>query len=159
MATKCTQDQRPTALYDAMVSYAKEMSKSDPGPGLRAMFIFSDGIDNASRSSKDQTARALANAGIRVYAVGKEPKQDRDSKDGTKRLKQFAQNTCGKAYFPRDEKEIDEAVAQIAEELNNLFLVVYTPADEKRGGGLHELKVTCTKRGVSIAAPGKSLGK
>lgn len=54
-----------TALYDAMVGCSERMQKSNPYPGLRAMFIFSDGNDDESRVDLDMTVQALLQAEIK----------------------------------------------------------------------------------------------
>jgi len=150
-----------TALYDAMAECSTRMSETAPDPGLRAMFVFSDGMDNASRLNIEETVRELVNADIRVYAVGGRPNQSEDKKEfkrGAKNLTELAGKTGGRVYFPADEKEVDAMAASVADELHNSFLVVYGPTGEKGHAGPHQLKIRCTKKDISITAPEKSTG-
>lgn len=143
-----------SALYDAMVSCAEQMSKSDPVPGQRTMFIFSDGQDNSSHSTRDATMLALVQMRIRVYAVGQKGEPARKYRArGADILTHFAKSTGGRAYFPQNEKDVDESVRNMADEFASTFLVAYTSADSKRDGRLHKLQVTCRRRDVSITAP------
>lgn len=140
-----------TALYDAMVTCADRMWKSAPGLGLHTVFIFSDGQDNASHTNRDSTVSALLRSGLRVYAVGQQTKEPNSK--GPRVLKQFAERTGGKVYFPSKEEDVNKSVADIANDLASSLLVTYSPPEEKPDEKLHKLEVKCSKKDLLIKAP------
>jgi Ca-activated chloride channel family protein len=145
-----------TALYDAMVASARQMSaaKTAPTSVLRVMFILSDGEDNASRVTRDAAVQAVMQAGIRIYAIGETPDPDKphNTARATSALKEFALRTGGKVYLPGKNQDATKIAADIAEELTNLFAVTYTP-QQKPDSQLHKLEIKSNKKAVSITAP------
>jgi Ca-activated chloride channel family protein len=146
-----------TALYDAVVASVDPMSKIAPDQGRRVMFILSDGEDNSSHMSQEAALSALLQAGIRVYVIGQKNADanvssrqiDRDANT----LKEFAQGTGGKVYFPAKEEDVDKIIADMVAELANLFSVSYTLSGQPADGRVHKLQVKCSKKDISITAP------
>ena len=136
-----------TAFYDAAVSAANHIAKAaDSAP--RVMFILSDGEDNASHVRREFAAQSLLNARIRVYVIG----QGRPQRRAGETLKLFTESTGGRAYFPAKQEDEDAALADISNDLSNLFSVSYVPSNPAEGR-LREIEVRCKKSGVSVAAP------
>jgi len=142
-----------TALFDAVFASAKHMSESSPVSGPRVMFILSHREDDES-VTQDRAVQFVLKAGIRVYVVGqltpRDPAYLRPVK-GFKILRQLAETTGGKAYFP-EQRDVGKVVADIADELTNLYAVTFTLPGQKMDGQLHKLEVKCTKKDVSIRA-------
>ncbi|HMD16039.1 MAG TPA: VWA domain-containing protein [Terriglobales bacterium] len=146
---------RGTALYDAVVASANHMSESSPDRGPRVMFIFSHGEDNESAMTLDRAVQFVMKAGIRLYVIGQLPTKDPAylmPVKAAKTLRQLAERTGGKAYF-REQKDVGKAVADIADELTNLFAVTFTLPGQEKDGQLHKLEVRSIKKDVSIRAP------
>jgi VWFA-related protein len=141
-----------TAFYDAAITSANYMSKNAPSPGPRVMFIFSDGEDNASVKTEEAAELALLKAGIKVYVIGQVPLNPPHSSraKAARSLRELAERTGGKAYFP-EQKDVGAVVADISNELHNLFAVTVALPEEKNGQ-LHKLEVECSKKDVPIRA-------
>jgi Ca-activated chloride channel homolog len=136
-----------TAFYDAAVSAANHLAQAaDSAP--RVMFVLSDGEDNASRVDRYYAEQSLLNARIRVYVIG----QGKPYRRGGEALRLFSESTGGRAYFPAKREDEDAALADIANDLSNLFSVSYIPSKpaDKR---LQKIEVRCKKNDVSVAAP------
>jgi Ca-activated chloride channel family protein len=146
-----------TALYDAILASADDMSKSrsNSDPVLHVMFILSDGEDNASRVTLDGAVQTALRAGIRIYAIGErtDPDKPHNTARATSALKEFAQRTGGKVYLPGKNQDATKIAADIADELTNLFAVTYTLPQQKSDGQLHKLEFKSNKKGVSLTAP------
>jgi Ca-activated chloride channel family protein len=148
-----------TALYDAIVASADRMSmsKNDPDPVLRIMFILSDGEDNASFSTRDAAVQAALKAGMKIYSLGQKNPDPHTpgafAHRGMDALREFAYKTGGKAYFADKQGDIDKSVGDISDELGHLFLITLSPSDQHPNGRIHELEVKSTKKNVSISAP------
>ena len=141
-----------TALYDAMVSCSERMRNGPPDPGLRAMFIFSDGQDNESRLTVIMTVEALLKAQVRVYVAGAESKTKYPRT--SRALQMFAASSGGKIYLEKE--KASAIIADIADDLANLYAVEYMPPDRKSDNRVHSLEVKCNKR-ISVSAPDRYL--
>jgi Ca-activated chloride channel homolog len=145
-----------TALYDAMVASSDSMSKprNDSNPVLRVMFILSDGEDNSSHVTLDAAVQVALRAGIRIYWIGDtDPNWTPNAPRATNALKECAQSTGGKVYFPGKDQNATKIAADIAAELTNVFAITYTLPQQKSGGQLRKLEIKCNKKAVSITAP------
>ena len=56
------------------------------------------------------------------------------------------ERTGGRAYFPRDERELREAFQQIQEEMRSQYLIVYEPSDQKRDGSFRTIEIQMTNQ-------------
>jgi VWFA-related protein len=115
-----------TAMYDAVAASADELSKHAKEP-KQALLIVSDGADNASRLSLDQTIRRVQNlGGPVVYTIGLLFDADKDESDRAKgALNLLSSETGGIAYFPRSLKEVDQIAADVARDLRNQYTIGY----------------------------------
>ena len=56
-------------------------------------------------------------------------------------LNKISERTGGRAYFPRDERELRDAFAQIQEEMRSQYLIAYEPSDQKRDGSYRKIEI------------------
>jgi VWFA-related protein len=56
-------------------------------------------------------------------------------------LKKISERTGGRAFFPRDEKELRKAFAQIQIELRSQFLIAYESSNPKRDGSYRKIEI------------------
>jgi len=84
--------------------------------------------------SEDETFRAWANGGVRFF--GKSP-----AKRAKELLTRIANNSGGRAYFPKDIGEIPAIAVQIANHLRTQYAVSYYPANDKRDGSFRAIQV------------------
>jgi Ca-activated chloride channel homolog len=56
-------------------------------------------------------------------------------------LKKIAEQTGGRAYFPRSESELRSAFAQIQRDLREQYLVAYSPSNKARDGSYRRIQV------------------
>jgi Ca-activated chloride channel family protein len=59
-------------------------------------------------------------------------------------LKKIAEQTGGRAYFPRSESELRSAFAQIQRDLREQYLVAYSPANKARDGSYRRIQIAVT---------------
>jgi Ca-activated chloride channel family protein len=115
-----------TAMYDAVAASADELSKHAKQP-KQALLIVTDGADNASRLSLDQTIRRVQNlGGPVVYTIGLLFDTGRDETDRAKgALDTLSAETGGIAYFPRSLQDVDQIAADVARDLRNQYTIGY----------------------------------
>ena len=128
-----------TALYDAIVASADHLKKNAKLQ-KKVIFVVTDGEDDASRQSLEQSVRQLQEEnGPTIYAIGilGEEKQRR----AKRALQTIAERTGGIAFLPKSVNEVDEISRTVAKDIRNQYTIVYRPTTPKRVGGYRTIKV------------------
>jgi Ca-activated chloride channel homolog len=132
-----------TALYDAAYLGIEEVKRGRHKK--QALLIISDGEDNSSHYSYEELRRLLKESDVQVYCIGimsySWRQLDEMSEEGRMVLNSLAKVTGGKAYFPRLNQELDEAVARISVELRRQYSIGYIPANFSHDGKWRKIKV------------------
>jgi Ca-activated chloride channel homolog len=139
-----------TALYDAIVASADYM-KHNARLQKKVLFVVTDGDDNASRESLEETVRRLQEEnGPTVYAIGLlgEEKQRR----ARRALETIAQRTGGIAFLPRTLDEVDEISRDVAHDIRNQYAIGYKPSTPKSVGGYRAIRVEAHAKGYNKLA-------
>jgi len=130
-----------TALYDAVAFGLERVSKGFYPK--RAIVVISDGEDNRSRVTFDQLRKMLRESDAIIYAVGiggyELPRQV-----GEANLKQLAEASGGRAFFPKGGEEMYEAFERIALELRSQYSIGYAPSNFIADGKWRRVKVRVT---------------
>ena len=129
-----------TALYDASyLALDRVMQGIYP---KRAVLIISDGQDNNSRYTFSNLQRALKESGAILYAIGIEGSAiGMLNVYGKLLLNELASVSGGRAFFPANSKQMNEAFEQIALELRHQYSIGYRPLNFALDGKWHRLKV------------------
>jgi VWFA-related protein len=132
-----------TALYDAIVASANEMSRHAKQQ-KQVLLIITDGGDNASRLTLIQAVRRVqALDGPVVYAIGllyEDLSKDEATRARTD-LESLALETGGVAYFPRSLRDVDEIAAQVARDIRNQYTIGYHSTKAAELGGYRTVRV------------------
>jgi Ca-activated chloride channel family protein len=121
-----------TALFDAVAATPSKMLAGKNGK--RAIVLFSDGVDNASRLSPAEMAEILQQVSIPVYAIGmKNASFDRltdeeRSKLSVDNLRMLAASSGGKMYLPGGEEDLGPVSEKISAEVRKQYLLGFTPS-------------------------------
>jgi|EndMetStandDraft_5_1072996.scaffolds.fasta_scaffold09661_2 VWFA-related protein len=111
-----------TALYDATIFSLDVVNKRW---GRKGVVIFSDGDDRHSLTRREAAMRRVQSSDAMLFTVGfggaaMVP-------DLRKRLQDYAVATGGRAFFPRDAKQLDEVFGTIIAELSSQYVLSYSP--------------------------------
>ncbi len=131
-----------TALYDACYLGIERVSRGTHQK--KALLIISDGQDNASRYNFNEVRRLMRESDVVTYAVGIMDIQDARSIEGMRGqafLDSLTSITGGKAFYPRNDVELDEIFERIALELRNQYSVGYTPRNFEPNGKWRRVRV------------------
>ena len=136
--------ERGTALFDSLVFtlYCFNGVK-----GQRAALFLSDGRDERSRFSFEQALEFARRAGVAVYTIGLGEKIDKKS------LERTADETGGRAFFPRNAEELPAIFAAVEDELRAKYLVAYQSTNTRGEPGFRTVELTVERRGVEVKAP------
>jgi VWFA-related protein len=139
-----------TALWDAVWATANEVMAQTPSQTRRAIILLSDGDDSGppwARLSRQDAAAAAIKADTIIYAIGVEPDcpgHQSDCRLEKKSLRQIAEATGGRAFFPEDEQQLRAAFAEINQELRTQYLVAYSPTNKARDNTYRRLRIEIT---------------
>jgi len=134
-----------TALYDAMVATSEEM-KRHARLQKKVLFVVTDGEDNASRESLEQTVRNLQQEnGPTVYAIGLLGEER--ARRARRALETVAQATGGIAFMPKTLAEVDEISNTVAHDIRSQYTIGYKPTTPKSAGGYRTIHVEARAKG------------
>jgi VWFA-related protein len=131
-----------TALYDAIYVISSDLLKSEAG--RRVLILITDGVNYDSRVKlRDAIERTWRNE-IIVYSIGIGDPSYSGVDEGT--LKKVSSETGGRAFFPRNEEDLDKAFALIDEDLRSQYILAYEPANESRDGSFRTIQMKVKTR-------------
>jgi VWFA-related protein len=118
-----------TALYDALYYACRDklMKIRENGPVRRAVILISDGEDNQSRVTRDESIEMAQRAEVILYAIS--TSTSGIVSRGDKVLQMMAEQTGGRVFFPFKVEDMADAFTDIEEELRSQYALSYKPAD------------------------------
>jgi Ca-activated chloride channel family protein len=143
-----------TALYDAIVASADYMKKN-ARLQKKVLFVVTDGEDNASRESLEESVRRLQEEnGPTVYAIGL--LGDEKARRARRALETIAQRTGGIAFLPRTLDEVDQISSTVAHDIRNQYTIGYKPSTPKSVGGYRAIHVEAKAKGFKLTVRTRS---
>lgn len=123
-----------TALYDSLIFSLYHFAGVT---GQRAILLLSDGKDEVSRFSFEDTLEYARRAGVTIYAIG----LGIDEAGARRRLDRLSTQTGGKSYFVRDPGSLDEIYANVQRELRSQYFLAYQSDSTRADDGFRRIKV------------------
>ncbi len=133
-----------TAIWDAIWVTSDEVLGPAPEKTRRAIILLSDGMNTSGRKKLDDAVQAALKAEAIIYSVGIGDNFYSGVDKGS--LNKISERTGGRAYFPRDERELRDAFKQIQEEMRSQYLIAYEPSDQKRDGSYRKIEIQLTNQ-------------
>ncbi len=92
-----------TALLDAIIEACEKRLALSPGPGIprRVLVVFSDGEDNLSKHSLEQTVEVALRIEVRIFVVSANGYGQKSP--GEETLKRLVEETGGRLYSPLED--------------------------------------------------------
>jgi VWFA-related protein len=131
-----------TAIWDAIWVTSDEVLGPAPEKTRRAIILITDGENTSGRKNLDDAVNAALKAEALIYSVG----IGDNFYSGVNKsvLNKVSERTGGRAYFPRDERELRDAFKQIQEEMRSQYLIAYEPLDQNRDGKYRTIEIGLT---------------
>ncbi len=114
------QPERGTALFDSVVYGLYYFNGIR---GQRALLVLSDGKDEHSRFTFEQTLDFARRAGVTLYTMGLDLVAG--ELKARRQLTRLAEETGGRSFFVRGAEELPGIYAEIEQELRSRYLLVY----------------------------------
>lgn len=130
-----------TSLYDALTLAAVHLAKGKWEN--KALLLISDGGDNNSMHTFDESVRAVENSGAAVYSIGLFDPNEPENNLGV--LRRLAKITGGEAFAPMDISEVGSFCLKIAEDIRASYTLAYTPPQPDQHTAMRKIKVVATE--------------
>jgi Ca-activated chloride channel family protein len=128
--------ERGTALYDSVVFSLHQFTAV---PGQRAVLVLSDGADEHSRFTEDETLELAHRAGVTLYTIGLDlPKKPKSARRFLERL---AEETGGRSFFVEGTGELPAIYDLILQELRSRYLLAYQSSSEEDDDAFRTVQV------------------
>lgn len=131
-----------TAIWDSIAVSCKEVLARSLGQRRRAIILLTDGFDTSSRLlRRDAVDQAILFETV-IYAIGiGDQKQEGVDKNA---IKDVAERTGGRAFFPKKQEDLRAAFAEIDQELRSQYLIAYSSTNKKRDGSFRKMSIEIT---------------
>jgi Ca-activated chloride channel family protein len=174
-----------TSLLDAI--YATAEYASQKGKQRRkAIIVISDGLETTSAIKEKEVQDAMKEYEVQLYLVGFVDEEDETGGGIFKRSKarkarellvRLAEDSGGRAFFPKEISEMAAVAQQIAKDLRTQYVLSYYPSNQVRNGAFRAVRVVVNqsdnrkliartrqgyyskKAGVTPATEGKKAGE
>ena len=128
-----------TAIWDAVWATAEELISTSAEHTRRAIILLTDGVDTSSRLKMQEAIERAQKADALIYAIGIGDRYTFNVNEGD--LRKIADRTGGRAYFPKHERDLHDAFAQIQRDLREQYLVAYSPSNKARDGSYRKIEI------------------
>jgi Ca-activated chloride channel homolog len=138
------------ALYISLKELVKVQAKSDDDVRRRAVVLLSDGEDTSSLVTFEEVLDLAKRSATTIYAIGLQAKESSMSKGFREAefvLRQLAQETGGRAFFPQRAEDLAGIYGEIASELASQYVLGYASTNPKRDGAWRRLNVQVGRQG------------
>src|SRR5689334_19052229 len=128
-----------TAIWDAVWATSEELISASAENTRRAIILLTDGDDTSSRMKIHDAIERAQKADALIYAIGIGDRYTFHVDEGS--LNKVAEQTGGRAYFPKHERDLRDAFAQIQRDLREQYLVAYSPSNKTRDGSYRRIEI------------------
>jgi Ca-activated chloride channel family protein len=143
-----------TALLDAIVG-SSDYARDKGHCRRKALVIFSDGMERNSAFTEKEVMEAINENDVQVYLVGfVDPEAEEKGVYGDSYLREakrllslIADDSGGRAFFPKNINEIPAIADQIAKDLRSQYVVSYYPSNYALDGAFRTVKVIVDSEG------------
>lgn len=134
-----TQIAGSTAIWDSIWVTSDEILGPAPDKTRRAIILITDGYNTSGKKKLDEAVLAAQKAEAVIYSVGIGDNFYDGVDEGA--LKKISERTGGRAFFPRDERQLRDAFKQIEEEMRSQYLLAYEPSNQALDGSYRTIEI------------------
>jgi VWFA-related protein len=135
--------ERGTALYDSLIF---ALYYFNGVRGQRAILLLSDGKDESSRFTFEDTLDYSRRSGVAIYPIGLG--LERGERDARRKLSRLAEDTGGQSFFIASVDELPAIYAQIQRELRSKYLLAYQSSNPEVSDKFRAVEVKVQKSGL-----------
>jgi Ca-activated chloride channel family protein len=142
------------AIYIALKDLKKVVARNVEEIRRQAIVVLSDGEDTSSLLPFEEVLDLAKRSETAIYCIGLRASDGPSTttkgfKEAEFVLRQFAQETGGRAFFPSQLADLAGVYGQIADELSSQYTVGYTSRNSKRDGAWRRIVVRVNRPNVT----------
>jgi len=145
-----------TALHNAVYISLKGLKKipvrQEDEIRRQAIILLSDGEDTSSLVTFEDVLDLARRSETAIYTIGLMEEtaggQSKGFREATYALRQLANDTGGRAFFPADMRSLSAVYGQIYDELSSQYTIGYTSKNSRRDGAWRRLVVRVARPNV-----------
>ncbi|HXG88348.1 MAG TPA: VWA domain-containing protein [Vicinamibacterales bacterium] len=141
------------ALYISLKELAKIKAKTQDEVRRRAIIVLSDGEDTSSLVTYEEVLELAKRSETAIYTIALQPKEVSLSKgfrEAEFTLRQVAQETGGRAFFPTRVEDLKDIYGQISDELSSQYTIGYASSNGRRDGGWRRIAVQVARPNTTV---------
>jgi Ca-activated chloride channel homolog len=143
-----------TALLDTIIA-ASDYASEKGHCRRKALIIFSDGMERNSAFTEEEVIEAINENDVQIYLVGfvDEEAEEKGSygnsslREAKHLLSLIADDSGGRAFFPKSINEIPAIADRIAKDLRSQYVVSYYPGNYNLDGAFRTVEVIVNSQG------------
>jgi VWFA-related protein len=139
------------AIYVSLKELAKIKAQSDEDVRRQALIVFSDGEDTSSLVSFEEVLDLAKRSETSIYTIALRGNDNttRGFREAEFVLRQLAQETGGRSFFPQKIEDLNAVYGQIADELASQYTVGYTSKNPRVDGAFRRVVVQIARPNVT----------
>ncbi len=144
-----------TSLHNAIYVSLKELAKvkvqADEDVRRQALIVFSDGEDTSSLVSFEEVLDLAKRSETSIYTIALRGNDNttRGFREAEFILRQLAQETGGRSFFPQKVDDLNGVYGQIADELASQYTVGYSSKNPRVDGAFRRIVVQLARPNVT----------
>ena len=147
-----------TSLYNAIYISLKELAKIGATVSVeqeirrQAIVMLSDGEDTSSLVGFDEVLELAKRSDTIIYSIGlrsEDIRTRRGFREADFILRQLAQETGGRAFFPEQVEDLPEIYQRISDELSSQYTLAYTSKNPVQDGQWRRVVVRVDRENVA----------
>jgi VWFA-related protein len=144
-----------TSLHNAIYVSLKELGKikaqNEEDVRRQALIVFSDGEDTSSLVSFEEVLDLAKRSETSIYTIALRGNDSstRGFREAEFVMRQLAQETGGRAFFPAKIEDLTGVYAQIADELASQYTIGYTSKNPRVDGAFRRIIVQVARANVT----------
>jgi Ca-activated chloride channel family protein len=141
------------AIYIALKNLKKVVATTVEDVRRQAVVVMSDGEDTSSLLPFEEVLDLAKRSETAIYAIGLRSGEGSGASRGFREaefvLRQLAQETGGRTFFPNAVSELPTIYKQISDELSSQYTIGYSSRNPKRDGAWRRVVVRVDRPGTS----------
>jgi Ca-activated chloride channel family protein len=141
------------AIYIALKNLKKVVATTAEDVRRQAVVVMSDGEDTSSLLPFEEVLDLAKRSETAIYAIGLRSNEGSGASRGFREaefvLRQLAQETGGRTFFPNTVAELPTIYKQISDELSSQYTLGYSSRNPKRDGAWRRIVVRVDRPGVA----------
>jgi VWFA-related protein len=129
-----------TAIFDGLIEASRLVPSGDR---RHVIVLITDGYDENSQAQVEDALFAVTSARAAVYVIGVGGVAGISLK-GERVLREIAQQTGGRVFFPSREQELPAVHEQVAEDVRQRYLISYWPENQDADGAWRRITLLTT---------------